>query len=154
MLNMIATMENTMVAICAASRSALRIISSSSSHWVFLVLTSFWISTHWLFFVFLLFWYYRYCSTWLYRKEERERFNTIIASHTGYCPYSCENRTILIEFFKVPVSKSLTSGYKRKNFDCSFKNDCPYCDSKRGCSLYQEATLWFGASVFAAHSLS
>lgn len=55
---------------------------------------------------------------------------------TGECPYINDTHFIHIDYKYVPMTRTLTSNYKRTEFDCSFSSECPYV---RECPIYQNA---------------
>lgn len=56
--------------------------------------------------------------------------------YTGECPYINDTHSIHVKYLYVQMIGTLTSNYKRAEFDCTYSAECP---DKNNCPIYQKA---------------
>lgn len=60
-------------------------------------------------------------------------------SVTGYCPYNGENRSIIVEYTPVIMSRQVKPGYKKTGMKCKYFQECTKLDSYGRCLILVSA---------------
>lgn len=58
---------------------------------------------------------------------------------SGYCPYKCDTRKIIVEYKPVSMAGHLKPGYKKTSMNCENYHECQNLDSFGRCPLMVNA---------------